>query len=139
MCNKSCQGKQTPEDWHEADVVAIHKKGPVHDCENFRPISLLSVTYKLYAALILKRLQDAGAEDRITASQFGFRRGTGTREALFVARRLVETAVAQRDGHLALLALDWAKAFDSINPEAMVVGLRRFGLPEHLIEIVKNI
>ena len=38
----------------------------VEECENYRPISLLCVTYKLFAALVLHRLQLAGAEDRLT-------------------------------------------------------------------------
>ena len=139
LCNKCWRNERIPEAWHQAEVVAIHKKGAVDNCENFRPISLLCVTYKIYASLLLKRLQDAGAESRITPSQFGFRRGVGTRDAIFVARRWVETAWARRSSNLSLLALDWKKCFDSINPDALIAGLGRFGLPARILKVIQNI
>jgi len=40
---------------------------------------------------------------------------------------------------MSLLALDWAMAFDSVDPEALVTMLRRFGLPDELLNIVRNI
>ena len=30
-------------------------------------------------------------------------------------------------------------AFDSVDPAAMVTGLRRFGLPEHILDVIWNI
>eukprot|EP00959_Pyramimonas_sp_CCMP1952_P252672 5278981-Pyramimonas_sp.AAC.1 len=79
------------------------------------------------AALILKRLQDAGAEDRLTATQFGFRRGRGTSDALHAVRRYVELAYADKHGGVAFVALDWTKAFDSINVGALLDAWRNFG------------
>ena len=38
-----------------------------------------------------------------------------------------------------ILALDWAKAFDSINVGAMITALRRFGLPEKILRIISHI
>ena len=51
--------------------------------------------------------------------------------------RLMKQTWAQRHGGINVLALDWQRAFDSIDPSAMVIGLRRFGLPEHVLEIIK--
>ncbi len=41
------------------------------------------------------------------------------------------------EGHL--LALDWRKAFDSIDPAALLNALRRFGLPPHFLRVVDAI
>jgi hypothetical protein len=38
-----------------------------------------------------------------------------------------------------VLALDWAKAFDSISPSAMIVALRRFGVTEHVLRVTQAI
>ena len=38
-----------------------------------------------------------------------------------------------------MVALDWAKVFDSINVEALVVALRRFGVPPKLLRVVQHI
>ena len=93
----------------------------------------------MFAALLHSRLVDGGAEQRLTESQYGFRSGYGTQDALFVLRRRIEAARAQRDGKLPALALDWKWAFDSVDPAAMIVGLRRFGLPEHALDVIATI
>ena len=38
-----------------------------------------------------------------------------------------------------LLLLDWRKAFDRVCPKAMIVALRRFGLPEEMLQLVDSI
>ena len=40
----------------------------------------------------------AGAEERLSETQFGFRSGRSTLDAIFVFRRRVDLAGAQRDG-----------------------------------------
>ena len=136
LCSR-CLGEGTlPEEWGTADVTAIYKKGPVDECDNYRAISLICVAYKLCATLILARLQDGGAETRLTSTQFGFRRARGTADALFAVRRHLDLALAQRNGSTALLALDWKKAFDSINVDALICALDRFGLPAKMVRVI---
>ena len=64
------------------------------------------------------------------------RRGCSTEDAIFLARRRIELARAQRNGSVSLLALDWAKAFDSINPASLLDALRRAGLPEAFLQMI---
>ena len=109
--------------------MAIFKKGDTDLCENYRPITVVSVGYKLFAMILLKRLHIAGAEERIWPTQFAFRSKHGSADAIFVTRRMVDLTLADRDGTLVLLALDWAKAFDSISPTALLSALGRFGIP----------
>ena len=48
-------------------------------------------------------------------------------------------AGATKDGRLTLLALDWAKVFDSISPDAMQAALRLCGkklLVESILDIL---
>ena len=130
LCNKCWEHEEMPEDWHSANVTSLHKKGSVEDCDNYRPISLICVAYKMFASLLLKRLQAGGAEARLTATQFGFRRKVGTADAIFAVRRHIDLALAQRGGKTSLLALDWKKAFDSIHVDALIVALRILGCHE---------
>ena len=104
--------------------------GQFHCC---RLVSLV------FATVLLQRLLAAGAESRIWHTQFGFRCQRGTADAIFVARRLVEQTWSKHEGRLVFLALDCAKAFDSISPESLVHALLRFGLPSHVCDIVRNI
>ena len=65
LCNQCWHREKTPQSWHKASVVTIFKKGSAENMSNYRPISLLQISYKIFAALILKRLKDADAEGRI--------------------------------------------------------------------------
>ena len=62
--NQCWQRQEVLSEWHLASVIAIHKKGRIDLCENYRPISLLNLWYKVFAALVHTRLVQAGAEDK---------------------------------------------------------------------------
>ena len=95
--------------------------------------------YKLLAAVLLRRLKDGGAESRIWPTQFGFRSGRGTSDALCVARRLLEEAWGAQGGSLLFLALDRAKAFDSISPDRLVHSLCRVGIPKAFCKLTGSL
>ena len=44
-----------------------------------------------------------------------------------------------KNGNLLLLALDWAKAFDSISPAGLVNAMSRFVIPYHFCSVVRGI
>ena len=138
FCNRCWETKSIPLEWATSSVALIYKKGDPADCDNYRPICLISTAQKLFASMIKQRLVDAGAERTLWQSQFGFRTEHNAEDAIFIARRHVETAKAQRNGKLVLVALDWAKAFDSVNISSLLDALRRFGLPSSYLEMVQG-
>ena len=139
LCQQCWRRKSIPESWRKAKVVLLFKKGDTALPENYRPISLLSVGYKILASLIHQRLIRGGSEKRMRNSQFGFRPGRGTADALMLVRRMIDVAHNSSDDGIVVLMLDWAKAFDRINPAAMCRALRRFGLPPDMVEMVRSI
>ena len=139
LCTEAWCGQRVPPAWHSQIVALIHKKGNPADCGNYRPICLLNAAYKIFAMIILKRLLKAGANEKIWSSQFGFRPCRSTENALHVARRAIEQTWAHRNAKMHMLAVDWRKAFDSINPAALLDALRRFGLPAHVLRVVGSI
>ena len=138
-CNAVWCRRRVPDSWHIQKVALIYKKGDPSDCGNYRPICLLNAAYKCFAMVLLLRLLQAGADERICSSQFGFRRKRSTEDALHCARRAIEKAWAHKEGSVHLMALDWRKAFDSVNPQSLVLALKRFGFPHQVIEIVRDI
>ena len=99
LCNKVWCNGHVPDEWHEAVVSAIFKKGDPASCESYPPISLLAIGYKLFVTISLRGLQAANADARIWPTQFGFRAGRGCADALFVARRLLEQTYVAKVGH----------------------------------------
>ena len=139
LCNHCWRDRDIPETWRVAKVVLLFKKGDTALPENYRPISLLPVGYKVLAALIHQRLLDGGADERIRPSQFGFRPKRNCMDALMVVRRLIDAANEEKRSGLIMVFLDWAKAFDRLKPDTLVVALRRFGLPEQFVQMIESI
>ena len=139
FCNDIWMSAHVPKDWHRSRVACLFKKGDPACPDNYRPISLLQVCYRLFSSMILKRLKLAGVEEKLWHTQYGFRSGRGTKHAIFIARRLIEECHNSKDKSLVMLALDWAKAFDSIDPECLIQALHRFGLPSHYLQVIRNI
>jgi hypothetical protein len=44
--------EQIPEEWPEGVICPIFKKGDHKECNNYRPITLLNVVYKIFAILL---------------------------------------------------------------------------------------
>ena len=139
LCRECWRQKRVPDVWHDARVAMLYKKGDPAECSNYRPISLLCICYKMLAIILLERLQEAGAEQLLWRTQFGFRKGRGTQDALFIARRAIEQSWELKDGRAVLLALDWAKAFDSISPQSLMGALGRFGIPKPMVDMITAI
>ena len=88
--------------------------------------------------MVKQRILDGGADAAIWLTQFGFRTKSSTEEAIYIARRTIETALAQRGGSSKLLALDWAKAFDSVRVDCLLDALRRFGIPAGMRRMIEH-
>ena len=77
-----------------ANIASIFKKGDPAKLENYRPIALLQILYKILAALLKYRLVD-GVDPWLLKTQFGFRKKKSTAQAIFIARRLMDLAERQ--------------------------------------------
>ena len=111
-------------------MASIYKKGNPECLENYRPISLLQATYKILAALIKERI-DAGIDQYVHKTQYGFRKAKSTAQALFIARRLMD--LSEREGsNITLVLLDWEKAFDKIDHSSLMEALERLNIPKKL-------
>ena len=119
-----------------AVVVSIYKKGDASKLENYRPISLLTACYKIVAALLKERL-DKGLDKWLMATQYGFRKGKSTSQAIFAARRLQDISEKSKS-HSTLILLDWEKAFDKVAHDKMLETLRRLKVTPRIYNLVKS-
>ena len=115
--------ERVPEEWRDAVLVPVPKKGDLTVCDNWRGISLLDVVGKLFAKIIQKRLQGV-VEEVVPDSQCGFRKGRGYTDMIFYARQLVEKA-REHNTKVFMLFVNLRKAYDSIHRQALWLVLQK--------------
>ena len=83
LFKKCWMGKQNiPRAWVDATVMPIYKrKGSRSVPSSYRPIFLLDVIGKLYASMVVGRLNKTVAA-RLAETQHGFRKGYSTEQAI---------------------------------------------------------
>ena len=120
-----------------ARVVSIFKKGDTSNIGNYRPISLLNSTYKIFTAILVKRISQK-LDKHLQKTQFGFRKNKSTADAIFLIRRLIDNAERSNKQELHMLLLDWEKAFDKLTHAALFISMEKMNIDTKLINLVKN-
>jgi len=76
LFKKSLKDTVIPDDWKQAIVTTIFKKGNRNKADNYRPVSLTSIIGKTFEAIIRDALVHHLEDNHlITDSQHGFRKG----------------------------------------------------------------
>ena len=121
----------------DAKITTLYKnKGDKGDCNNYRGISLLSITGKAFARIILGRLQKL-ADRVLPESQCGFRSEHSTIDMIFSLRQLQEKCREQRlPLHIAFV--DLTKAFDTVSRPGLYMVLKRIGCPPILHKLIMS-
>lgn len=132
-----------PEEWNEALIYPLYKKGDKSECSNYRGISLLNSCYKIYAKIINQRLVPI-VETQISETQHGFRKGRSCSDCIFVLTQLTEK---RREFKLPTyyVFIDYVKAFDSLKRRLLWETLKNIGLLlillqqfNHYTEVIKS-
>ena len=124
-----------PEDMRNANIITLYKnKGDRSDCNNYRGISLLSIVGKVFARVVLKKLQRL-AERVYPESQCGFRAERSTID--MILRQLQEKSREKRMP-LYLAFIDLTKAFDLVSRDGLFIVLGKVGCPSKLLCIIQS-
>ena len=133
ICNRIVKEEAIPESWQMSELVPIYKgKGDVLECSSSRGIKLLQHGMKVAERVLERRLRQAVEIDKM---QFGFRPGTGTTHAIFIARQLQER---YRGKHRELwwAFVDLEKAFDRVPRKVVEWAMRKLSVEEWLVRAV---
>ncbi|CAH8572038.1 unnamed protein product [Dicrocoelium dendriticum] len=111
--------EEVPPELKDALVLPLYKgKGSKQCCTNYRGINLLSCVGKVIARILLNRFVSQIVEPNVAEEQCGFRSGRSTIDMVFAARQLQENC-RERHQPLYSLFVDFTKAFDTVNREAL--------------------
>ena len=113
-----------PAVWKKGVVGMLHKKGPTSECSNYRGITLLDTSGKVFERVLLGRLSGyAELHGLIHENQNGFRGERSCEEHVFVLQQLLE---ANRD--CVAVFVDVRKAYPTVFRDGLFVKLAQKGV-----------
>ncbi|KAK6760861.1 hypothetical protein RB195_022072 [Necator americanus] len=115
------QKERIPDQWKTSRTVLIHKKGDREDLRNYRPICLLSVLYKVFTKVILRRISRT-LDEAQPQEQAGFRQGFSCLDHIQTVSRVIKVCREHRLP-LVLTFVDYEKAFDGVGTNAVLSAL----------------
>lgn len=127
-----------PEMWSDGIIVPLHKKGNINIPQNYRGITLLSCTGKLFTSVLNKRLTLWAEEHAYYGkAQAGFRAGFSTTDHIFVLHALVNIFINNKKKLYAAF-VDFQKAFDYVDHDALWVKLIRLKISSKMLRVLRN-
>lgn len=132
-------GAMVPSSWKKSFVIMFLKSTskPTTSLLNYRPISLTTSMYKVYAMILRQRLQPY-VDPHLRYTQYGFRPHHSVSQPIHILRQLAQMHDRQTRP-LHLVFLDWSRAFDSVTHDAIQHSLFSLGVPEQLVQAVLSL
>ena len=90
---------------------------------------------KILGRIVIDRIRN-GADNRLRKDQGGYRNGRGTTDQIFILRNIAEQ-VNEWQASSYINFIDFEKAFDSIHRESIWLFMRKYGIPEKVIRIIR--
>lgn len=122
----------------DRNIATLYKnKRDRSDCNNYRGISLLSIVGKVFARVVLNRLQKLAVRV-YPESQRGFKSGRSTIDMIFISlRQLPEKCTEQRQ-HLYTAFIDLTKVFDLVSRSGLFQVVAKIGCSPKLSSIIQS-
>jgi len=137
VLNRMFADNKFPASLVHANTILLFKKGDALDIGNYRPISLLSTVYKVLTRVITRRVEEV-VSSKLPVEQAGFRKGYSTVDHIMSLNLLVEKC-REWNLPLHLIFIDFKKAFDSIEFEAIWQALHHYGVDDCTIRMIKQL
>ena len=135
----SMETGKIPDDWRDAVITPIYKKkGSKSDPGNYRPVSLTNVAGKVMERIVKEELTlHIENNSLMSHTQHGFRRGKSVQTNMLSF--LNKTTKWIDDGRsFDVLYLDFAKAFDKVCHQRLVVKLEEWGIVGKALKWIEN-
>ena len=127
---KSYNTSTCPDDWRDANISPIYKKGDKHNPANYRPVSLTSITCKLLEHIVHSSISSHLQEHNILIpNQHGFRKSHSCDTQLTLTVNDLASTLDKRPGSTIDMAiLDFSKAFDTVPYERLLSKCHAAGI-----------
>lgn len=128
---------QPPSIWKQSFITILFKKGEPTLPDKYRPITLLRIFYKVFARILNTRVK-VFLDVRQGPDQSGFRKEYGCDDNLFTVVQVIEK-LSEFNLPLWMCALDFRKAFDTIEHFAIWKALKEQAVPNTYVATLRNL
>ena len=128
LYQQTLQQGDIPQDWRNANVIPIYKKGDRTQASNYRPVSLTSISCKIMEHIIASQVMDhLDSQNILHPNQHGFRANRSCEtQLLMTVDDLSKTINNHQQVDMAIL--DFAKAFDKVPHQRLLAKLDHYGI-----------
>ena len=111
-----------------SEIIPLFKQGDIYSCNNYRPISLISIFLKIFEKCFYKQLFSYFNKNNVFyKSQFGFRENYSSELAVAqVCNEIIENL--KNNDNTCSIFLDLAKAFDTVDHKILLDKLHKYGI-----------
>jgi hypothetical protein len=139
--NNIQRGAPMPRSFGQGIVIPLRKKGDSPNPLDYRPITLLTTTYKLLAKVLATRLQDILLRI-IGEAQQGFVRDRLMENAILIMQAALDKAYHNGaeglDDAPGIAMLDFMKAYDTLDRNFLYLVLSKFGFGRQFVDLVRR-
>ena len=138
LFRKSMDEGEIPDEWRDAHVTPIFKKGIKAEPGNYRPVNQTSGFCKVFEKRV-KEVMDVHTDENciINKSQHGFRKGRSPQTNLI---EFSEKTTQWNDEGRAIdvVYFDFSKAFDKVCHKRLMIKLEAIGITGKLLDWIEN-
>ena len=136
--NKEMDTTEKPPSWKVSKTKMVPKKAKP-TAKDLRPIALTDVSYKIYMAVIKEKIEaHLNENNEMLETQAGFTKGGRVEDNLFLLSYCVDETYRMKKP-LYVIAIDYSKAFDSVNRGKMIQALKDYKIDPNVIDSVAKI
>lgn len=128
-----------PNDWKDANIVPIFKKGDKQLPSNYRPVSLTSITCKVMEHIVHSNIMEHFDKNNILCDeQHGFRKKRSCESQLVTTIQGIASKLRTGRDQVDVILLDFAKAFDKVPHQRLLHKLNFYGVRDENLHWVES-
>ena len=128
MLRQSLITGEVPEDWRQANITTIYKKGDRSQAVNYRPVSLTSICCKTMEHIVYRHIIKHLENHQILSdNQHGFRKHRSCETQLVNTIETVARSLDKKE-QVDMLILDFSKVFVTMPHQRLINKMEHYGI-----------
>ena len=133
-----CQGEALTSSQCTAVISLLPKVNRPQSLNDFRPIALLNADYKIFTRVLKSRFTES-LEFTLSVTQYAVSKNRNILDASVLLRDIFLAPSPPSEDFLAILPVDFTKAFDYIRIEYILYILKKMAFPLIFLQAVQNL